>query len=110
VRLIDVPAALKARTYAAPVDLVLDVTDPLCPWNEGRWHLLAGGGEVSCVATDRSGDLSMSVTELGAVYLGGTAISDLAMAGRITENTPGAVSSASMAFRSSPAPWCPVIF
>jgi len=110
VRLIDVPAALKARTYTAPVDVVLDVTDSLCPWNEGRWHLLVRDGEVSCVATDRSADLSMSVTELGAVYLGGTAISDLAMAGRITEHTPGAVTSAGIAFRSSPAPWCPVIF
>ena len=48
VRLIDVPAALKARTYTAPVDVVLDVTDPLCPWNEGRWQLVARGGEVSC--------------------------------------------------------------
>ena len=110
VRLIDVPAALKARTYTAPVDVVLDVTDSLCPWNEGRWHLLVRDGEVSCVATDRSADLSMSVTELGAVYLGGTAISDLAMAGRITEHTPGTVTSAGIAFRSSPAPWCPVIF
>jgi predicted acetyltransferase len=109
-RLVDVPAALRSRTYAAPVDVVLDVTDPLCPWNEGRWHLVADGDAVSCEATDRSADMSMSVTELGAAYLGGTPLGDLAVAGRVTEYRHGAVRSTSTAFLSSPAPWCPVIF
>ncbi|WP_435838906.1 GNAT family N-acetyltransferase [Streptomyces abikoensis] len=35
-RLVDVGDALAARTYAAPVDVVLDVTDAFCPWNTGR--------------------------------------------------------------------------
>ena len=90
VRLIDLPAALRSRTYTTPVDVVLEVTDPICPWNDGRWHLVADSDEVSCEATDRSADLSMSVTELGAVYLGGTPLTELAMAGRVTEHTPGA--------------------
>jgi predicted acetyltransferase len=109
-RLIDVPAALGSRTYTTPVDVVLEVRDPICAWNDGRWHLVADGNEISCEATDRSADLSMSVTELGAVYLGGTALTDLAMAGRVTEHAPGALTSTSIAFHSSPAPWCPVIF
>jgi hypothetical protein len=52
----------------------------------------------------------MSVTELGAAYLGGTPLTDLAMAGRVTERTAGALTSTSLAFQSSPAPWCPVVF
>jgi predicted acetyltransferase len=39
VRLIDVGAALSARTYAAGGALVLEVADESCPWNEGRWRL-----------------------------------------------------------------------
>jgi predicted acetyltransferase len=110
VRLVDVPAALRSRSYSTAVDAVLEVTDPLCPWNDGRWHLVADGDPVTCETTTEPADLSMSVTELGAIYLGGTLLRDLAMAGRIAEHTPGAVTTASAAFHSSPAPWCPIVF
>ncbi|HZE37387.1 MAG TPA: GNAT family N-acetyltransferase, partial [Stackebrandtia sp.] len=36
VRLVDVDVALAARRYAADLDVVIDVADPLCPWNNGR--------------------------------------------------------------------------
>ncbi|WP_309057100.1 GNAT family N-acetyltransferase, partial [Streptomyces sp.] len=39
VRLVEVGAALEARTYQAPVDVVFEVADAFCPWNEGRWRL-----------------------------------------------------------------------
>ena len=39
VRLVDVGAALEARTYQAPVDVVFEVEDAFCPWNAGRWRL-----------------------------------------------------------------------
>jgi hypothetical protein len=38
VRLVDVPRALAARRYAAPVDVVLEATDPLLYGNAGRWR------------------------------------------------------------------------
>ena len=46
VRLVDVAAALAARTYRSDPAVVLDVTDAFCPWNEGalppgRWRLRA---------------------------------------------------------------------
>jgi predicted acetyltransferase len=109
-RLVDLPAALRSRTYTAPVDVVLEVTDPICSWNDGRWHLVGGGDGVTCEATNRSADLSLSVTELGAAYLGGTSLAELAMAGRVMEHTPGAVTTTSLAFQSTPAPWCAVVF
>jgi predicted acetyltransferase len=110
VRVVDVPGALRSRAYARPVDVVLEVADPICPSNDGRWHLVADTDRVTCEHTDRSPDLSMSVTELGAAYLGGTQLSDLGMAGRVAEHTPGALATASTAFRSSAAPWSPAIF
>jgi predicted acetyltransferase len=48
VRLVDVPAALAARCYAAPVDVVLEVVDEFCPWNAGRWRLTGGPDGATC--------------------------------------------------------------
>ena len=39
VRLVDLPRALTDRGYAAACDVVLEVTDELCPWNAGRWQV-----------------------------------------------------------------------
>ncbi len=36
VRLVEVGAALAARTYRTPLDVVLEVEDAFCPWNAGR--------------------------------------------------------------------------
>jgi len=37
-RLVDVGAALAARGYSSPCDVVLDVVDPVCPWNQHAWR------------------------------------------------------------------------
>jgi predicted acetyltransferase len=106
VRLVDVAAALSARGYASDPDVVLDLSDALCPWNAGRYRL-AGGG---CEPTDAEPDLALDASALGAAYLGGTLLTELAAAGRVTELRPGAVARASAAFRADVAPWCPEVF
>lgn len=107
VRLVDVGAALEARTYQAPVDVVLEVEDSFCPWNEGRWRLIGDAKGASCVRTDDSPDLALSVRELGAAYLGGVPLASLAAAGRVRELRQGALAETSMAFTSVVAPWLP---
>jgi len=42
VRLLDVGAALSARSYSAPGPIVFQVTDDFCSWNAGRWKLEDG--------------------------------------------------------------------
>jgi predicted acetyltransferase len=106
VRIVDVPAALGARTYAAEPDVVLEVRDGFCPWNEGRYRLRADG----CEPTADEPDLVLDAAALGAAYLGGTLLRDLAAAGRVEERTPGSLARASAAFRGDVAPWCPEIF
>ncbi|MEU6080807.1 GNAT family N-acetyltransferase [Streptomyces sp. NPDC047108] len=108
VRLVDVGAALEARSYATRADVVLEVTDSFCPWNEGRWRLTADAKDGSvCRRTDGPADLALSVRELGAAYLGGTTLSELAAAGRVRELRQGALREASVAFASDIAPWLP---
>jgi predicted acetyltransferase len=107
VRLVNVGAALAARTYRAPVDVVLEVSDAFCPWNEGRWRLSGDAKGASCERTRDAADLALSVRELGAVYLGGVPMAALAAAGRVRELRDGALAEASLAFGSEAAPWLP---
>ncbi|MCF3124192.1 GNAT family N-acetyltransferase [Streptomyces arenae] len=107
VRLVEVGAALAARTYQAPVDVVFEVEDAFCPWNEGRWRLTGDTKGASCERTDDAADLALSVKELGAAYLGGVSLSSLAGAGRVRELRHGALTEASVAFGSDAAPWLP---
>ncbi|MDI9884239.1 GNAT family N-acetyltransferase [Streptomyces sp. HNM0645] len=106
-RLVDVGAALEARTYRTPVDVVLEVEDAFCPWNEGRWRLSGDAKGASCERTAGPADLSLDVRELGAAYLGGVTLSSLAGAGRVRELRGGALAEASTAFTSDVAPWLP---
>jgi predicted acetyltransferase len=112
VRLIDVGTALAQRRYSAPVDVVLEVTDAVCPWNDGRWRLVGGPEGARCERSEDAPDLTLVVTDLGGAYLGGTALGELAAAGRVQVRAGGAdvLPAVSAAFATSPAPWSSFIF
>ncbi|WP_431245817.1 GNAT family N-acetyltransferase [Leifsonia xyli] len=82
VRILDVPAALQARTYERDGSLVLDVRDDL-GLAAGRFRLTVRGGQAEVVATEDAPDVTLPVASLGAVYLGHDAARGLAIAGRI---------------------------
>lgn len=104
-RVVDLPAALAGRRYQADVDVVLEVTDPLLPGNTGRWRLTAAAfAEPTVARTDAAADLALNVRELGAAYLGGTSLTELAGAGLVTEHSPGALAPTSVAFGWVKAP------
>nr|WBO78006.1 GNAT family N-acetyltransferase [Streptomyces sp. SBE_14.2] len=107
VRLVDVGAALRARTYQAPVDVVFEVEDAFCPWNSGRWRLSGDAKGASCERTRDAADLALSVRELGSAYLGGVSLASLAGAGRVREVRAGALAEASLGFGAVVAPWLP---
>ncbi len=109
-RIVDLPVALEQRAYAGRDRLVLEVRDPLFEENAGRWELdaMPQGGSVRRSTMDA--DLSLGIGELGAVFLGGVSLAELAMAGRIEEGTPGAVARGDALLRTALAPWCPAVF
>ena len=105
IRVVDVGAALSARRYAAPVDVVIEVTDELLPENAGRWRLTVdGSGAGECTRTDAGADLACDVSVLGAVYLGGPTLTGLAAAGRVEQRRPGALAATSTTFGWHRAP------
>jgi predicted acetyltransferase len=111
VRLVDVAAALGDRAYAAPVDVVLEVTDDFCPWNAGLWRLTGGPDGASCTPTSDPPDLAVRAADLGAAYFGGTTLAARARAGQVRELRGGALAAASTAFGwPGPAPYCPMVF
>ncbi len=110
VRVVDVPRALRERAYAMPFETVFEVSDDFCPWNAGRWALRWDGETATCAPTALPAAIELTVAELGAIYLGGTTLDELARAGRVKELRSGALVAASRAFRGDRAPWCPEIF
>ena len=112
VRVLDVPTALAARRYSAPVDVVLDVTDTRLPANAGRWHLTTGGQgsdgawDARVTSTTDPADVTVDVRELGATYLGGRSFAALARAGLVTEQRAGVLQGISTAFTWPLAPVC----
>lgn len=103
VRLVDVGAALAARGYAGDGELVLEVSDAFCQWNDGRWAL-------DGAKTTEAPDLRLRAEDLGTTYLGGFSFADLLRAGRVEEAREGAVARADALFRTDRKPWCPEIF
>jgi predicted acetyltransferase len=109
-RILDVKAALEARSYSAHGTIVLEVTDPL-GFAEGRWLLEIaddGAGTVVPLIGDAPGDaavVALGVNELGALYLGGVSAVTLTRAGRITEVRDGSATAIDASFRSAVTPW-----
>jgi len=89
-RLVDVDAALTARGYSSACDIVLDVIDDVCPWNQRAWRLTVDdAGAGTCKPTSDRADVRLPVQALGAAYLGSRSIAAQAHQGLVTELTPG---------------------
>ena len=91
-RILDVPAALEARRYAQDGELTFEVIDEWGSWGAGVFRLEAGPLGPRCGPSTEAPDLTISIEDLGAIYLGGMKPSVLAAAGPIVENTPLAIS------------------
>ncbi len=109
-RLVDVPAELGGRRYAAEGGLGLRVRDAFCPWNDGHFELQGGPHNAECRRHDANPDLAIDVADLAAVYLGGNRFRTLMQAGRVEELQKGAIARADAMFATDRTPWCPSHF
>lgn len=104
-RLVDVDAAVRARSYGEGEPVVVEITDELCSWNAGRYRLGEGAGR-----TDDEPDLALDVADLASTYLGGYDFHRLVHAGRARELRDGAAASASRLVRTELPPYTPEEF
>ena len=104
-RLVDVDAALRARSYKPGEPIVVELTDELCPWNAGRYRIGPDAGR-----TDDAADLALDVADLASVYLGAWDVHRLVRSGRAEERTDGAAEAATLLLRTDLPPYCPEVF
>ena len=99
IRILDLPRALEARRFAAPVDAVLEVTDELLAANSGRWRVRAGAdGAARVEPTADEPDLALGIRELGAAHLGAVSLAALAQAGLVRARDPRTLAAAATAW------------
>jgi GNAT superfamily N-acetyltransferase len=111
VRLVDLPEALRDRSWSAPCDVVVEVSDTTAPWNEGSWRIRADdAGEATVERTSAEADVRLGVAALGAAYLGGGNLVAMQRAGHAAERRTGAVAELWRAMRTEVSPTAAVGF
>ena len=106
-RLVDVQAALSGRKYGSDGEIVFELTDRFCEWNQGRYRLEAASDGARCVPTAQSADIAMTVASLASTYLGAVPFTTLARAGLAEERSPGALQRADEIFSHHLQAWSP---
>ncbi|HEV3472387.1 MAG TPA: GNAT family N-acetyltransferase, partial [Actinomycetota bacterium] len=87
-RAVDVQEALANRAYGVEETLTFALSDPFWERNDGTWKLTARAGGHSVDRYDGEPELAFDSCDLGAMYLGGTSVTDLQRAGRVRELAP----------------------
>ncbi|MGV9733698.1 enhanced intracellular survival protein Eis [Rhodococcus aetherivorans] len=96
-RIMDVPAALTARDYAADLDTVLTVRDPFRSAG-GTFALTVRNGRARCVRTDSAPVITLDLDALSALYLGAHRARTFAAAGRVEARSAGDIDDLDRAF------------
>lgn len=96
-RMLDVPAVLEARTYAADLSLVLDVSDGSLGGG-GRFALDIRDGRARCEPTDAEPDVWSTLSVLGSLYLGEHRASAFAASNRLRCNDSAVTAALDAAF------------
>lgn len=106
-RILDPVVALGQRHYEQDGSLSLTITDPL-GHAAGSFEVTVEGGTGSVRQLDDGirTDLSLDVSALGSLYLGGVDAGILAGAGHLVELSPGAVERTAGLFAVARAPYC----
>jgi predicted acetyltransferase len=102
-RVLDVAAALSARSYRVELDVVLDVSDPFLD-RGGRFRLRGGPEGATCEPTSAAADLGIAVRALGPVLLGGQRTAPLVAAGLVEKVDPAVLERVDLAFGTDRLP------
>lgn len=107
VRLVDVASCLAGRRYALAGDLVIGVHDEFCPWNSGRYRIVATEDwcEPEVSRTDAEPDLEMAASTLASLYLGGVSVRALAEVGHVRAKSSAAVTRGNRMFANDRPPY-----
>ncbi|MGW5452485.1 GNAT family N-acetyltransferase [Nocardia sp. NPDC003979] len=102
-RLMDVPAALTARTYRHDLDTVIAVHDPFRDAG-GTFALRIRDGHAECTPTTRRPALTCDINVLAGLYFGAHRATAYATAHRLHSESPATLAAFTEAFTTSRAP------
>ncbi|MCL2802585.1 MAG: GNAT family N-acetyltransferase [Micrococcales bacterium] len=112
-RVLDLPAALEARRYGAPIDVAMAVTDRHFPSNAGLWRLVGGPDRATVTRLGEPpvdptvADLTLDIREVGAIFFGGISAAALVAGGLIQARDSSPAHAVDLAFRSPLHPASP---
>ena len=98
-------ALVEGRRYGGDGRLVLELRDPLCRWNDGRWLLEADSGGARFERTELEPELWLEVGAFATLVSGCAGAGRLAAAGRVRASDD-AIELAERLFRVARAPFC----
>jgi len=109
-RILDVPAALQARSYSIDGTIRFAVDDPFLPEIGGSFEMNVEAGIGRCRRVeDGEGDIRLNTRELASLYLGAGDVDAMARAGLIRGDRDSLIMLGRM-FRGDITPWCEEMF
>ena len=107
--ILDVVAALEARSYEQDGALRFTIADSFRSDVAGSYELIIDNGVGSCARIEGDSELALDIDVLGALYLGGAGAPSYAAADRI-RGAGDAVDRLNSMFRTARTPWCNQVF
>jgi len=104
-RPLDPARLLSSRRSLLPGTIVIEVVDPE-GWASGTWRWSSGPEGGDCEPTSASPEVTVSVSALGALLLGGTPVAHTRAGGQLDEHASGAAARLDAMLHWDRAPWC----
>ncbi len=105
-RIVDVEKALPLRPYTAEANLVFEVRDELCSWNNGCWEMEAGPEGASVRRSTREPQVTMPVSTLAMLVFGRISASEAARMGRLEARDTKTLALWDRAMKTEYEPYC----
>jgi len=109
-RIVDVDRALPRRRYSQEATLIFEVTDDLCPWNNGRWKLETSPEGSFIARTGEEPQLVIPISTLAMLAFGQLSASEAARMGRLEVCQEKALPLWDAAMRTKHRPFCADFF
>lgn len=108
-RLVDVPAALRARPPGPGSDgvtVTLRIRDATAPWNDGVWFCSSDSGKISVAASNATHDIEIDAACLGPLYNGFITTEAASRAGMLTAASSNAIKRLQLLLGVTRRPFC----